>query len=356
MRTHSLPCTLFILTLLLNACTLPLPRTADSPCDRAPGLPDAEFTALFQRDGGGWTGGDGVYSVALPDGRVVWTFGDSFLGTVADDGSRTPGTRLIRNAAMLQDGDRFTTLHSSTPDNPSAWITPPDSDEWYWPSAGLVEGDTLILLWTSVRQAEPGMWGFTYAGHDDAAVFSLPDLTLQRIIPLNDHPAVRFGSALVATPNYTYIYGTEDTPGAKYMHVARAQIGNFLGSWEYWDGTGWTTDTLQSTRIHTGVSSDYSVLRHGDRYVLITQRDGFSPQIVRYEADQPTGPWKNETLLYCTPESGGNLFTYNALAHPEFTGARGLLISYNVNSFEFIDIFTNADNYRPRFIRVPWPD
>lgn len=31
-----------------------------------------------------------------------------------------------------------------------------------------------------------------------------------------------------------------------------------------------------------------------------------------------------------------------------------LLISYNVNSFEFQDLFDNADIYKPRFVRVPF--
>ena len=45
-------------------------------------VPDTYFTNLFIRDCCGFTGGDGTYSVLLPDGRTVWIFGDTFLGTV----------------------------------------------------------------------------------------------------------------------------------------------------------------------------------------------------------------------------------------------------------------------------------
>ena len=41
-----------------------------------------DFNQLFTRFSE-WTGGDATYSVPLPDGRVLWMFGDSFIGTVA---------------------------------------------------------------------------------------------------------------------------------------------------------------------------------------------------------------------------------------------------------------------------------
>ena len=55
-------------------------------------MPDQAYDDFFQRAGPGWTGGDGTYSVGLPDGRTAWSFGDTFLGTIAPDGSR-PLTR-----------------------------------------------------------------------------------------------------------------------------------------------------------------------------------------------------------------------------------------------------------------------
>lgn len=54
------------------------------------------------------------------------------------------------------------------------------------------------------------------------------------------------------------------------------------------------------------------------------------------------------------PNPGGNLYTYNAVAHPQFGDDRGLLVSYNVNSFVFADLFEDAGIYRPRFVRLPF--
>jgi len=44
-------------------------------------------------------------------------------------------------------------------------------------------------------------------------------------------------------------------------------------------------------------------------------------------------------------------FVYNAKAHPHLSGMEDLLISYNVNTSDFFELFNNADSYRPRFIR-----
>ncbi len=48
-------------------------------------VPDAALDALWAHygdQGGHWTGGDRTASVALPDGRTVWLFSDTFLGQV----------------------------------------------------------------------------------------------------------------------------------------------------------------------------------------------------------------------------------------------------------------------------------
>ena len=79
----------------------------------------------------------------------------------------------------------------------------------------------------------------------------------------------------------------------------------------------------------------------------------FSDELVLYSAAGPAGPFGARTHVYSTPESRQGFFTYDPHVHPEFTDARGqLLLSYDVNSFDFHDLLANVDAYRPRFIRV----
>ncbi|MGI8532073.1 MAG: hypothetical protein ACR2KN_03650 [Geodermatophilaceae bacterium] len=59
--------------------------------------------------------------------------------------------------------------------------------------------------------------------------------------------------------------------------------------------------------------------------------------------------------MYHAPESTltPNTYTHNAKAHPNLSTPDRLLISYNVNTFDFGENFSNADIYRPRFIWLP---
>ena len=52
---------------------------------------------------------------------------------------------------------------------------------------------------------------------------------------------------------------------------------------------------------------------------------------------------------------GAGTFTYNAVAHPEFTSGGRLLVSYNANSEDWGLVTADATLYRPRFITIPWP-
>ena len=342
--------------LLLLTCLFALSACGDKIVDTAVAntVPDAEFNALFTRSGGGWTGGDGAYSVLLPDGRTVWLFGDTFLDTVRADRSRPQSARLINNTLVIQDGSSLSTLHGGSSNDATAYLIPP-TDDWYWPLDGTVQGDALYLFFSAFNRVDDGQWGFAYAGHEDVAVLSLPDLQLTRVATLPDSP-VAWGAALLETAadDHTYIYGLEDTADRKYMHLARAPATDLLSAWSYYDGNDWSTDPAQSKRLFDKASNQFSVLAAEGRYFLITQTYPFGREIVAYEASAPWGPWQKRRLLYTTPEEYANTFTYNAVAHPQFTRDGELLISYNVNSFEFQDLFDNADIYKPRFVRVPF--
>ena len=62
------------------------------------GLEDYAATA------GQWNSGDNAVQVALPGGRALWLFNDSYYGPVGDDGTVRPGTPLVRNTLLLTSG------------------------------------------------------------------------------------------------------------------------------------------------------------------------------------------------------------------------------------------------------------
>lgn len=307
----------------------------------------ADFNQLFTRYGGGWTGGDATYSIPLPDGRVLWLFGDSFMGSVKPDRSR-PGSPFKRNAFVVQDGNNLTTLTGGS----SAYLVPADAGWWYWPGHGLAHGDTLQVLMFGFKSTGGGAWDFAYASLD-VATFHLPDFTLISLERKVTDPATNYGACILEDGGYTYLYGAEKVGLSKFMHVARVQGHDLNGVWEYFNGIDWTTDPVQSARVFANVSDQFSVFKQNSKFYLLTQHHIFGSEIYIYDSDHPALGFKQKRTVYCTPQSNqGNLFTYNAFAHTEFSSNGELLVSYNVNSFVFADVFSNADNYRPFFVRI----
>jgi hypothetical protein len=292
--------------------------------------------------------------VSLPDGRILWLFGDTFLGTVRPDRSRLHATPMVRNTFVVQSGDTLVTLHGGTEDSPQALVTPLEKGSWYWPSDGLVEGNRLLVFLPRFTATGPGMWDWRWSG-TDIGTFSLPELRLEKITAAVAVNRVIYGAALLKDADATYIYGVEDLQSAKHVHVAKAGSGHLEDAWEYWDGERWTVDPLASKRLFSGAALQFGVIKTGDRYVLITSdnRNPFDSAIVAYVSPSPTGPWSLSSLLYRPPEAKGEIVAYNALAHPHLSPRDRLLLSYNLNHIRDAEaVYRNADVYRPRFVLV----
>lgn len=324
---------------------------------------DQPLTDLFRTygdSGVGWTGGDSTYSIPLPDGRTVWVFSDTFLGKVSPQRSRPHGMPYIHNSFVVQDGSSMTTLYDNSGYWPRALVSPQDAGaSYYWMGDGTVEANKLrVFLLRFIYVPLVGL--FQQIG-TDIATFSLPGLQLESISPTTygftptaTGAPVTFGSAIMESDDgFTYLYGVEDLHSQKYMHLARTRTGDLMGHWQFYSDGIWDESPVGSTRLLSGVANEYSVVKSGSTYELITSNYGIGADLVRYRAVSPEGPWGGRTVIFHTPETGGNIFTYNAKAHPQLATPGQILVTYNVNSFNSDDIYSNVDNYRPRFIDIP---
>ncbi|MEU4545611.1 DUF4185 domain-containing protein [Nonomuraea dietziae] len=337
--------------------------TCDLPTFRAT-TTDARLTALFTDQGNDnsrtddWTGADGTYSVRLPGGKELWIFSDTFLGQVNPDGSRPPvreegGTTVFLNNTFAVEKDgRLSTIYGGTSENPKAVMPPRDKDYWYWAGDATVAGGIVEVTYQEYERYGTGAWDWRW--HRNVVARFAPG-RLDRPISVHDLPSghkVAWASGIHRDGRHTYVYGVEDLGGTKYMHLARVRGASLLGRWEYLkaDGT-WSADQADSARLMDGVANEYSVSRVKGGYVLITHdtTEILSSKIVAYTSCTPYGPFTNKTTVYTTPETGGNIFTYNAHAHPEIAGP-GLVVSYNVNSFVNTDHYRDVTIYRPRFL------
>ncbi len=321
--------------------------------------PATKFNNYFNRYGNGWTGGDATYSVKLPDGRTVWMFGDSFLDTVYADFSRPNTSPLIRNCFMVQTGSNFVTLCGNNIDDPEALVATGDPvNEWYWPGDGTVVGDTLYVYMMYFTRTGPGGFDFAYQ-RTDLVTFSLPSITeVDRTTVFTDTD-IMWGADIMEDGGYIYVYGPETYTFTKYAHVCRYPAGNIRGLREWWNGTAWVTTEPASTvgrlkrpsGLNVDVSAQFAVFYYGGKYRMVTQEVLFGDEIYSWEATSPTGPWTTKQTIYTTPETAGDVWTYNAWVHTQFTTGTGyLLLSYNKNSLNFLDLFDDARIYRPQFI------
>lgn len=129
------------------------------------------WEAVFQRTEG-WTGADGINTADLLDGRILWIFGDTWIGDIQQV-RHAPNSGLVNNTLAVH--EKPNTVNWMPPDTNAVrffwgqsgqknqvWIRPDPGDGpgWYWQAGnGLVvkdgSGNSRLLFFmsklTSVR-------------------------------------------------------------------------------------------------------------------------------------------------------------------------------------------------------------
>src|SRR5262249_13322493 len=127
-RRIALPLCVFFLAIcpsLQSQCALPSPPTQ--------GVIDPAFDGHVTQNGPGWTGADGTYSHALPDGTDLFLWSDSYIGTV------DPVTRK-RKSALFTARNSLTVLNQTMgswttvgyPPQTSSYFVPASKKDWFW--------------------------------------------------------------------------------------------------------------------------------------------------------------------------------------------------------------------------------
>lgn len=382
---------------LSASCQAPVVPGSDARPPAWPATPALEWNALFARTRG-WTGGDGIFSLAL-DGRdalasagsgsrTVFWFSDSMIGTVDGRGRHAAGSKMINNCMAILQGNlpaaqniRFF-WHCDEDDTPRSVFHPRTdasrSDEWYWLGDGFVQNDELVVFGMRMtRRGTGGVFDFVQRGHalirakvkanggiEEQAQLDLPlwspakdgrtELALGSGVLLHD---ARSGAS--NPDGFLYVYGTWNRGFDKELVAARVRPENVgvLRTWRFWNGTRWSTELDDLAAICGRVSSELSVTPLPDgRYVLVFLEGGMGDWVSVRLGASPVGPFGPTHRIWRCPEvaSHRRVFAYNAKAHPHLSAEGELLISYNVNTMDFQGEFLqNASIYRPRFVRLP---
>lgn len=405
-------CTLALTLLTLPAlpwidgCSQAKPRAREAPRAGVGGSNDfrgfesAWETAFTRSDG--WTGADGLGTVRLPGERVLWLFGDSWIGPVRD-GKHAEGSTMVNNAVAVHPirvhaaaaapaAIDFAWGPAGEDGRPTAWVVPPadervhDKNLRYWPAGGgIVVPDSrgnlalFVFLFRIRDRGTDDVWNFEGCGsavarisnpQDPLSRWQVRQTTLTRL-PAPLAPGTRivaWGAAALTTSadaaqqDFAYIYGVDTTDGLnKKLLLARAP-GDSLDRFESWTfrtGTGWSSDPANAAPIADDVMDEFSINRietpAGTRYLMIYSKPILDDHIVARIASAPEGPWSQAKEIYRCPEPAQDrrLMAYSAKAHPELSADGTLLITYCVNSNDFWHMAANAWIYRPRFICMP---
>ncbi|MGK6350529.1 DUF4185 domain-containing protein [Parapedobacter sp. DT-150] len=353
-----------------------------------------EWTALFDRDSG-WIGGDGLFSIPLSGVDTVGAgahtptllvFSDSFWGSKAQ-GKLTPGGKMTNNVVALipkgtveKAGIQF--YSSQATDGQQAAVFVPNTPaakpgNYYWLGDGFVNRDkanTLYIFAYRMENTGAKVFGFRECGNALIAIESsdTPPFTRHRQLetPLfvaasGGREAYSFGAGVLTNtawagaPNpdgYVYVYGVRGAD--KELLVARvrpAEIEDFK-QWRYWNGSTWDSNILHAAKVTSNVSNELSITPLPDgRYALVFQQNGIEPVIGLRVGKSPVGPFGPIIPVYHCPEPARkkSLYAYNAKAHPHLSKPGELLISYHVNSFDFLKDFNEEPGtFSPRFIKL----
>lgn len=323
---------------------------------------DHVFGKNIIQDNSGVTAGDGMYSIALPDGRSIFLMGDSYVGKVTN-GSRSTSDHMYRNTYNIYDNGKTTALYAVNGGKTSAAVPPGVTDEgqkWYWPGHGYVVDNTLYIFQTLMYQGAEGAWGFMYET-TRILEYSLPDIKLIKdtAIPYHTAENVHYGMAAVNDGDYQYIYAQVDIENdwdpVTEVYVARTTVKDMYNRWEFYNGSGWSNNPADAAALaglsSVAVSSQFNVIKLRDKYVLFTSAKNWdSRKVYTFVSDTPYGPWKNKKLIFeLPPLAQKNWYSYNAMVHPQFERDGMILASYCVNTDTFSEQFSNVASYRPIF-------
>jgi hypothetical protein len=352
-----------------------------------------EWSDLLKRDLG-WFGADGIYTIpfngvknrqANTRDSVLFIFSDTMVGEIKDN-TLMPGYKMIHNSVAILNGNAPVKNQmkfywdKDAKGNAGAVFSPktPQTDpaDYYWLGDGFVNqalGNNIYIFGYRVRNVSTGAFGFKEMGNTLIKIpaGSKPPFKNARqmdtpfFLTDKEGDSGSFGAGIyvntkqagaVHPDGYIYVYGVKGR--AKNLLVAHVLPKDFekFDKWTYWNGKAWVGDIQSAADVTDGVSNELSVSALPDgRYALVFQLGGMSTTVGMRIGASPRGPFGPIIKLWdCKPDLIEKTFVvYNAKAHPSLSKPGELLISYNVNSVEFIkDLTVHPNLYRPRFIRV----
>ena len=332
-------------------------------------VPEVKWDAVFDRTNG-WTGGDVAATVDLGHGRVLWLFGDTWVGEVAK-GAHLPGSHMVNNSLGLLGSDsrtiddppsssamRFHWGRNDARGHPTAWIVPdplrvqgntktsdPEHPHgWYWPTGGAaVVSDphgnprlVVFLFHVGKAEGQAGVWAFKTLGGALAMIDNFDQPVESWHVEQHEIPfaistdmakadtglretswgmaAIRQPAGAKDAPGLLYVYGIRNrSPLNRQLLLARvpADAVDEPGKWRFYAGDGkWSGRLQDAAPIAESLVNELSVEEYaaeGRSLLIMAHSEAvFGQRIFVRTASRPEGPWTGPMPVYRVPELDRN--------------------------------------------------
>jgi hypothetical protein len=322
---------------------------------------DTVISNFFRREKG-MIAADGGYTIPLPDGRVMWMFGDSYI----DD--YDPATRSVpclfgaNNSVLVQPKGDWDWHHTQTlPGSDSSQsFFKAQPGNFIWPMTGFAHGDTVYILCLNLHKNGPGQYDMKNMGDTWAKVY-IPTMKVVAYSQLQNFNEIGFGQGFIKDDGWVYTYGLK----ANKIYIARFKEDKPNSLWGFWDGKNWSGDINKIASIADAPGFSVYFTKVKNRWLYLSTEFSLAcdngKDIYASSSSSPVGPFSTRKVIYTIKDNkqGHRPFFYGPLAHPEYINDKNeLLIDYSINGYapcipSCVDGKYDPDNYRPRAIWVP---
>lgn len=267
---------------------------------------------------------DVTQSVTLPDGGVLWVFGD----TTSVNGVSTVGPYGYPHDAFVRQTAGTLSFQAVAGSYGYGWQQVPNWSDgtYFWMSTPVVDSGVLYVLGQRIQGVNP----FTVVG-SYVAVFNASTLAFQRVVAL---PGGATGKTvwggIARTTGGWWVTGTH---GVTCSDATDCSVGDlaFVPTGDLATASAWTVhnNVVPAT---TNVGTVLALTKTGTGWDIFTKLgDAYGgTQIERLAATSVTGTW-TVTGTWSAPSPAGTV-TYGVAVHPEQAAGSGqTLVSYNVN-------------------------
>jgi hypothetical protein len=234
-----------LLAVVVTAATLafsgaPRADAADvgQPVCAAPGssAEDVLSNAITDRTGAGWAGADSSAAVRTADGRVIWFFGDTWVGAVGADRTRDPTTAFISSSVGIQQGSCVTFLVRGTaPQWQPWWTLDGNPGVRWWPMAAFESRGRIYVTYLGYNTVPSAQLLGGYVG-SYITVWDSATLNLLQVLSTPSNTKIQWGLGYAEEGGQLYVYGvTPDTWPRRW----------YLAKWDR--GRVWQFQTVSGT-------------------------------------------------------------------------------------------------------------